>query len=49
MVKVRLMGTSNEVDVMVAFLLANRKVLSVSDKYLCRGSDYVRVYVEVAA
>ena len=48
MVKVRLMGLREDLLPMVLCLQANYKVLSVSDFYSCRGSEYVRVYIEVA-
>ena len=49
MVKVRLMGLREDLLPMVLLLQDRYKVLSVSDFYPCRNSEYVRVYVEVAA
>lgn len=49
MVKLRLMGLREELRGIVESLQAMYKVLSVSDFYPCRNSEYVRVYVEVTA
>ena len=48
MLKVRLMGERNELENMLLWLRQTQHVLSVSDFYPCRNSEYVRVYVEVA-
>lgn len=46
MLKIRITGLSDEVEQATEMLNENFKILSKSDEYKNRNSEYVRVYIE---